>query len=55
MYKSEDLFKKAGIDLSANTQEDFFIKQALNYMYECDLEEVMRRYDEVVKEKYEDE
>ncbi len=52
---SEDLFKKAGIDLSASTQENFFIKQAINNMYECDLEEVMRRYNEVVKEEYEDE
>ena len=48
---SEELFKKANIDLTANTQENFFIKQIINYMYEEDVEIVMKYYDEVIKDE----
>lgn len=48
---SEELFKKSNLDLIANTQENFFIKQIINYMYEEDVEIVMKLYDEVIKDE----
>ena len=46
---SEELFEKANLDLTANTQENFFIKQIINFMYEEDVEIVMKYYEEVIK------